>query len=954
MRDSLKLLFIIILFICYFSMLIAEDTIGCNCKEEIDRLLFAHDLCERGYQNPDSAGFYTVAALQLADSCYGFDSKEYMDIFTDYMIHDVRESKDMVCGEIYTLVTQVFNPFTPWIWRTYYRLGIVMEALEEYSKAKGLFEKAKMADIPSNEYLKASIHATRMDQQLNGGNLESMLEPLIDSIQALDKEEQADVAYLIARYIAEYYIENNNDEKALEFIEYGERLTGHINVHNTLMLLEAKYRILLKYDHLAAVECLDRAIELAKTQNEDDEDTDWIAMALVDRGDYALNEQLDIEQATHYYLLANELNNAPMAFDNPVKRAIVRRIIYILNANQEYERAIQLGELLVRSACRNDVTETSLWYVVDLADSYIAAGQTDKAYELMSRYDKYFILYPECLNKADLQYARYYMAIGNYHEASAILSELLKRSNLRRDTKMWAERSLAEAYSKLGDPRMEALSDSINLTTKRHVAEQIWFISPLQRHNWLKFCEEALVTQLDLPHNPRAISNAANLNLFKKNILFRTSSQIENFIAIDPMAKSEIEELKKLRRELRTAITKGDSISATWLRHETDEREQIIFNRHVNPDLLLKQIDVDLHQSITQLGPGQVAVDFLWYERHGHIRIGAFIYASDLDCHYIPLVECDNILPTDITTRIWTVLAPILEGYRDVYFCTDGQLNDIPIEHTELADGRRIGDLTRLHRVFHLSQINGDVHLGNRIAFIGVADHNSPFKEGLDVKRGNWIDLPNVYDELNTLRHNIIPESLTVLVDDSATEEGIKALDNDMTTLHISTHGVFRSYHDLIDAIGSPACDDYHMAKRLINTGNRFLSALILRQGNLWWHSETVDAEEDDLLTAEEIELMDFPDLQLTVLSACDTGLGEIDSEGVWGLQRAFRTAGTKSLICTLNKVDDYWTAQFMEIFYQKASQGNSVYDSFHMAQSQLRDELPDNPELWSSFILIE
>ncbi|MDE5998371.1 MAG: CHAT domain-containing protein, partial [Muribaculaceae bacterium] len=108
------------------------------------------------------------------------------------------------------------------------------------------------------------------------------------------------------------------------------------------------------------------------------------------------------------------------------------------------------------------------------------------------------------------------------------------------------------------------------------------------------------------------------------------------------------------------------------------------------------------------------------------------------------------------------------------------------------------------------------------------------------------------------------------------------------------------------------------------------------------------------LLTAEEIETMRFPDLRLTVLSACDTGLGEIDSEGVWGLQRAFRIAGTKNLICTLSKVDDYWTAQFMDAFYEQAAKGKSIYDSFHIAQQWLYRELPDNPEIWSSFILIE
>ena len=132
------------------------------------------------------------------------------------------------------------------------------------------------------------------------------------------------------------------------------------------------------------------------------------------------------------------------------------------------------------------------------------------------------------------------------------------------------------------------------------------------------------------------------------------------------------------------------------------------------------------------------------------------------------------------------------------------------------------------------------------------------------------------------------------------------------------------------------------------------LSGLILRQGNLSWKSDKIMEDNDDILTSDEIENMSFPNLHLTVLSACDSGLGDVDSEGVWGLQRAFRIAGSKSLICSLRKIDDYWSAQFMDAFYEYAGQGRTVYDSFHYAQKMLYAAEPNSPEIWSSFILIE
>ena len=165
---------------------------------------------------------------------------------------------------------------------------------------------------------------------------------------------------------------------------------------------------------------------------------------------------------------------------------------------------------------------------------------------------------------------------------------------------------------------------------------------------------------------------------------------------------------------------------------------------------------------------------------------------------------------------------------------------------------------------------------------------------------------------------------------------------------------MFRDRDSLAEATDNPESDDYHVARRMLAARKESLSGLILREGNIRWHSDTIESDEDDILTAEEIELLHLPDLRLTVLSACDTGLGEVDSEGVWGLQRAFRIAGTKSLVCALNKVDDYWSAQFMDVFYGGLGKGDTIYESFCAAQRWLYKELPDNPEVWSAFVLIE
>lgn len=451
----------------------------------------------------------------------------------------------------------------------------------------------------------------------------------------------------------------------------------------------------------------------------------------------------------------------------------------------------------------------------------------------------------------------------------------------------------------------------------------------------------------------KCYETALELSLFRKGLLFATRNAIEKQMTTNRKTRTQFQSLITLREELNAAIAYNDTthipnLSASVAQLQRNLNQKVCANEDV-----FSTINKTISQVTAGLRSEDCAIEFIKYCEVETIYYGAFIIGKDGLEEYVEL-GTENDLKNN-PQKIWKPLEEITSCSGDIYFCPDGLLHNMGIEFISHRGGKPMSHLHNLHRVFHLSALKSPYTIGNNIVAIGISDYNSPVGEGEVIDRGSWTDLPNVKYELQQISKKLAHFNPRIFFNDEAMESEFKKLSgSNITTLHISTHGFSRDFQRLINAATDTTDNDHNIAQRMLTSGKNNLSGLLFRQGNLSWCVKQILDAEDDLLTTEEIEMLSFPNLNLTVLSACDTGLGEIDSEGVWGLQRAFRIAGSKSLICSLSKVDDYWSAQFMSTFYEYAAQGNTIYDSFHMAQQWLYHELPDNPEIWSAFILIE
>jgi CHAT domain-containing protein len=165
---------------------------------------------------------------------------------------------------------------------------------------------------------------------------------------------------------------------------------------------------------------------------------------------------------------------------------------------------------------------------------------------------------------------------------------------------------------------------------------------------------------------------------------------------------------------------------------------------------------------------------------------------------------------------------------------------------------------------------------------------------------------------------------------------------------HIATHGFYTP------AVEENDLETLTESQAEVNENPLLKTGLLLTGGGDVLNKTKYNYNiESGILTAYEAMSLNLDQTDLVVLSACETGLGQVSNgEGVYGLQRAFLVAGAKVLIMSMFKVDDAATQELILTFYRKWLTTNNMRQSFIDAKKELRVEYPE-PIYWGAFMMI-
>jgi CHAT domain-containing protein/tetratricopeptide (TPR) repeat protein len=326
----------------------------------------------------------------------------------------------------------------------------------------------------------------------------------------------------------------------------------------------------------------------------------------------------------------------------------------------------------------------------------------------------------------------------------------------------------------------------------------------------------------------------------------------------------------------------------------------------------------------------------------------------------------------DLYNLIWKPLLPYIKDAKKIYNLPSGLLHKVSFNALSDSNNHQLMDYQEIHQLLSIDELLNPIPVTQKnktIALFGGANYETSNAttttegSGTPVFRGTE-KLPPSNTSFNYLAGT---EKEVIAVANSAdkvfwkvhsftgtnaNEENLKKLNghNAPQILHIATHGFYFPHKsNPAELVNYKTTNDIEAKDfPLLRSG------IVLSGANNYWNKDTLlYNKEDGIVTAQEISNINFFNTDLVVLSACETALGDITgTEGVYGLQRAFKMAGVKKILMSLWEVPDEETSELMQLFYTNIFNGDSYYIAFQKAQLRLKAKYK-NPSKWAGFVLV-
>lgn len=623
----------------------------------------------------------------------------------------------------------------------------------------------------------------------------------------------------------------------------------------------------------------------------------------------------------------------------------------------------------------------------NLALLYVQMEQTDKVENYLKRSAD---VYKTRFGDQNPNYAKVLNDLGNFYrtqgrfaEAEENLTRALTIRGTALDTNhpdyVKSQEDLAILYWKKGDlAKAEsnykiAMDKSLDFISRyfppMSEAEKTkyWDVLHPRFQRFYNYCLEASAT------NPAVAKTMYDYQIATKGLLLNTTNKIKKAIFAsgnNELIKDYVAWLDKKETLARYySLSKEDltnqKIDLPVLEKEANDMERSLSQRSTDFSQGYAADKVEFSQIATVLSDQEATVEFIRIQSYDKnfttdSKYAALILTKGLAVPKLVVLDNGNQLETRYAKfyrnaiqqkstdtysydQFWARVDPALTGKKIIYVSADGVYNQISLNTLKKTDGDY---LLNRYDIILVGNSKDVIALKNQKP---VASKKNAFLLGFPDYGGDAVAaLPGTKVEVESITKILKANGYqtTPYLQKAATEAVMKSLKGP-AIVHVATHGYFQAD---VEQASVGVHQENAKNNPLLRSGLLLAGASPTIKGEVMPNLESND---NGVLTAYEAMNLALEGTDLIIVSACETGLGDVRAgEGVYGLQRAFLVAGAKAMVMSLWKVDDAATQALMTNFYTNLAKGGSKAKAFKQAQIQLMTKYKE-PYYWGAFVMM-